>query len=321
MEDELQTKLFLLRKEQRKKQEELTTLNKNISQAQQKHQERLEELATLLNVEAEAEKINAAVTSRQTKQNELDTEINQKSASLRTLQRTTQELEYKKQSLEGEIQERLQIKDYATELEAGIAFQQSQKAFLEKEVSEKQERLALADALTEFLTRNSIYDFNRICSHIESIKKLREESTHPFGFLLPVIKEETRSLALKVFEGDLVSQAEHRELLQRYQDLKKEKRELETKAAELETKYEEIKGNFEHVKREQQLLEAIKANFEAHPTNLAEIKNWVLWNFNSEIEKRVDERFNAYAAGTYGLLDFVAKKITDTFSNQQKGQQ
>jgi hypothetical protein len=61
--------------------------------------------------------------------------------------------------------------------------------------------------------------------------------------------------------------------------------------------------------------------FEAQFTTLEELKNWTLSTFNKEIERRANEKFNAIATGTYGVLDFVTKKITSRFSNQQSGQQ
>lgn len=319
--DELQVEISSLREERSIEQDALSTLRENSHQLQQKYQEGLTTLATLLKVETEAGRINEALAFRTAKQHELDVEIGQKEEVFQILQQCNQTLENKNQSLKGQILDKLKIRDYTTELETAIAFQESEKAFLEKENCEKRERLALADAITGFLTRIPTYDFNLFHFHVETIKRLREKDTQSPRLMLPIVEEQTRAEALKVFEKDLVSTQQHRGLIEKYENCERDRFELEKKAQELEAKNEEAKRNLECTATEKQLLEAIKINFEGRSTTLTEARTWVLSTFTEEIERRADEKFNVAAAATYGGLDFVFKKIEGKFSNQQRGQQ
>lgn len=319
--DNLQAEISSLREERSREQDTLSTLRENSHQLQQKNQEGLEALATLLKVKAEAERINEALASMVAKQHELDVEIAQKQQAIQTLQQRNQALENKNQSIEIEILGKLRIRDYTTELETAIAAQKSEKTLLEKENCEKRGRLALADVMTEFLTRIPTCDFNLFYFHVETIKTLREKGTNSYGLQLPTIEEQTRALALKVFEGDLVSKNQHRELMQKYEDCKRGKCALETRVSELEAKNEETQRHLECTTREKQLLEALKMNFDGRPTTLTELRNWTLSIFSEEIERKVGERLIALGVGAYGVLDFTLKKLTSKFSNQQRGQQ
>jgi hypothetical protein len=281
--DALQVEISSLQKDRGEEQTELSTLSENNRQLQQKYQEGLATVAQLLKVEATAKGINEGLALRATEMRKLDTEIAQRRQTIASLE--------------------------------------SEKVFLEKENGEKRERLALADTVTKFLAAIPEYNFDRFHYHVETIKRLREEGTHAPGLALPLIEEEARSEALKVFEGDLVSKRQHKELMEKYESCERARSELEKKVQEHEAKYEETKRDLEYTSRQRQLLETLRINFEGRSTTLAELRNWALSVFQEEIERKADEKFNALAAATYGGIEFIGRKIASMFSNHRSGQQ
>ena len=70
---------------------------------------------------------------------------------------------------------RFKIKNYETELEEAITNLEEQKTSLDKELAEKKDKLALGDTVTDFFIRETDYDFDKYCSFIDYVKKLRRE--------------------------------------------------------------------------------------------------------------------------------------------------
>lgn len=218
----------------------------------------------------------------------------------------------RKQTLEREVSDRLKVNDYTTQCKAAIADLEGQKLSLVKEINESREKHALADTLTNFLTRKSDYDFNQFFFYVEKIKKMSAREgkiSHP-NLQVAIIEEQIRSLALKAFQGDLVSKEKYAELLHEKENIQNTKRELETKISDLEASLGEEKKNLESASREKSLLEAIKADFEGRSTTLGELKNWVLSTFNEEIEKRVAEKLMTFGVAAFKGLEFAYRKIT-----------
>ena len=148
----------------------------------------------------------------QKKLDKLRIEVAGAQGHLQTLQQHAQELENRNQAKEREILDKLKIDDHTTLLVTAIASLQDQMLSLSKETSKKRERLALADTIAEFLTRMPTYDFNHLFYLVQSIKQIREKGTCQPNLQLSTTGEQTRILALKVFEGDLASKTEYKAL-------------------------------------------------------------------------------------------------------------
>jgi len=281
-------------------QKNFRDLIKKIRETREKDQEVLTRMAILLQTEAKIEKIIEALAVRETKLHQQDIKISENQAKLKTLQTNNQELENRNATIEQEIKDKLKINNCVTELRTAIAT-------LEKESFEKRDRLALADTITNFLTRQSSYDFAIFYTHVQYIKYVRERGFPSWSGGLPILEEKVRMLALKAFEGDLVSKID-------YQELRSQKNDLEIKYAEKDNELEEAKRQLECATSENKILEAIKLSFEGAIFNIGELRNWVVQIYYDEIEKRTNEKFNILAAGTSGILDFISNKI----SNKEK---
>ena len=109
-------------------------------------------------------------------------------------------------------------------------------------------------------------------------------------------------LALKAFEGDIVSITD-------YQELQSQKSDLEIKYAEENKELEETRRQLECTINKNRILEAIKLSFDGRSSSVGELRNWVAQVYYDEIEKRANEKCNILAAGTSGVLDFIYDKI------------
>lgn len=288
----------------------LATENRRVEQARQTEKTVLARTAVLLEVESTVENVTDALVTKQKELARIELEIPEKKAQRQGLEQQVQELQDRKAFVEKEVQDRLKIKGYATQLQSAVTNLETQKLSLEKENSQKRERLALADTITNFLTKQTTYDFDRLYSNVQLIKKIRESRTYQTSLNLPVSEEETRLLALKAFEGDLASKKDYQTLLNEKENSEKTQREREARIVQLESDLRQSEKNRESTLHEKQFLETVRINFGGRPTTLGEAKNWLVSTYRKEIQKRADEKFKAGAAVTYGALDFVFKKIT-----------
>ena len=160
-------------------------------------------------------------------------------AQLYSIKEETLKLDNKNKTTEHEIQIKLGIRDYVTQLQTAVGNLKREKESLERENYSKRERLALADTMTDFLTRQPSYDFDRFYSNVQLIKKMREAGTTRPNLVLSTVEEETRLLALKVFQGDLVSKKDFEALSDNKQECEKDKKDFETKVKQLELKLQE----------------------------------------------------------------------------------
>lgn len=304
--------LSSLKKETYATKQNLETLKREERETQERIQQELILLSRLLEVETEGRTIKEALDSKRKELKMLEPKVEEETQRLQKNKKQNQELENRKQILENEIKERLQIKNYLNETQPALDMLEHWKALLQKENQQNEEKLALADTVTNFLTRQAPYDFNIFYAYVQNIAYVRERGFPSWPGALPILEEKVRALALKAFEGNLVSTMDHREL-------QSPKNDLEIKVAEKDKKLEETKRQLECANNKIKILEAIKLNFEGRPVTLAELQNWVVQIFYDEIEKRANEKHNLLAAGTSGILDFIFHKIRKKETPQQSG--
>ena len=281
-----------LRTEESKTTERLETFKTQVKEQKKELEVTVAALAEMLRVKANVEDMNKAINMRVQKLHNLE-------GALSATETEIQQLERKKQDLEREVKDILKIKNYAVELNKALSNLQKQKFTLEKELAEKSERLTLADTITNFLTRQPTYDFNRFYSMVETVKKMRARS--PLRVLLPRIEEKVRMQALLAFKGDLVPKPLFRRVLNQRETLARKNIELEKKL-----KFKEDK--LTDTEREKETLAKIKVYVEGGPRTLKELREWTVAFFKEEIERRANEKYDALAAAAYGALDWIQKK-------------
>jgi hypothetical protein len=281
-----------------------------VAGVQRKEVEELVKLGQLLNVEAEAEKVTEALGVREARLGNLDSEMAEKQAQIQSLQQRAQELQDKNKNTEREIKVKLGINDYATQVLAALEKLQCQRLSPEKEIEMKREKIAVADTITAFLTKQTTHDFNRFHSYVQMIETMRDSGEYKTSLHLTIAEEQTRTLALEAFKGLLTTTADYSIMQYQKQESDKTITRLDTKASQLESQLKDTENKLESALKEKQFTEAVRANFEGRITTVAEIKNLIISMFNEEVQRRADEKFNAGAAVTYGVLDFVHKKIT-----------
>jgi len=300
--------------EQRREEGRLIESNRKLRKEADEQKARLDatvsRLAEILKVTVDVEEINKAIHAKNEELANLDTSISTKSEKLKNMNSEIEELKVQKQRLEHEVEGILKIKNFAMEVQKAITDLEQRKTALDKEVTEKSDRIALGDTVTNFLTRQPTYDFNRFYSMVEDLKKAREDKSSPFGPLLPRIEESIRMQALKAFEGDLVSKTEFKALWDLKEEHRKEKKELGSNVENLEALLQRKDEELASVKKEKEISEDIKVYVEGSQKTLKELKEWILAKYEEEIERRANEKFNKQAARTYGLVDWVSKKIT-----------
>lgn len=274
--------------------EKLETLKTEVNRQNIKLEGTVASLAEILRVKANVEDMNKAINARAQKLHNLEIALSIKQTKI-------QELERKKKNLEREVEDTLKIKNYAVELKKAVTDLEQQKSIVEKEVTHNKDRIALADTITNFLKRQPTYDFNRLYSMVETVKRTREDKSSPCGPLLPRIEEGIRMQALEAFKGDLVPKFV-------FQRVSKQKEEIENKSIELEKKLELKTEKLTHAEREIEMLEKINAYVEGGPRTLKELREWMVAIFKEEIERRANEKYDALAAGTRGVLGWIHNK-------------
>ena len=60
--------------------------------------------------------------------------------------------------------------------------------------------------------------------------------------------------------------------------------------------------------REKETLEKIKVYVEGGPRTLKELREWTVAVFKEEIERGANEKYDAWAAVSHGVLDWIQKK-------------
>jgi cation transport regulator ChaC len=316
-----QSSLSKLNKLVDEEQNRLQVLREETTQAEENNKQTLARSSVLLQVEAEAEKVVDALGVKQKELDGLHSEIAVEQERLHTLQQHGQELANRNEAVESEICGKLGITDYASQVAAAIADKERKNLLFEEENRRNQERLALADTMGDFFVRMPNYDFNRLSSYFESLKKARETRSLQPQAQIPELEEEIRTMALKVFEGDLVSKRDYKRLWGETEELKKMKIAEEMKVPELEARLEKVTRSLERAQSDNRILEAVKVNFEGRTTTIREIRDFVLSIFSEGIRKSAEERHNATAAAVHGLLDFAADKIAHWVRNRTGGNQ
>lgn len=281
----------------------LEELKKEIQEQWKKHEAAVACLTEILRVTADVEAINQAIEARNKELADLETAFDKKRMTLETLDSEVGELERKKQTLAKEVEGILGIKNYALEHEKAISDQRKEKSVLENDTAKKKDKIALADTITNFLTRQPTWDFNRFYSMVETVKRTREDPSSPLKPLLPRIEEEVRMQALQAFKGDLVPKLLFRRVCNR-------KGEIEKKNGELEKKLKLAENKRAYFERENQMLEKIEAYVEGKPRTFKELREWTIFICDKEIERRANEKYYALAAATHGTLDWIHRKIT-----------
>ncbi len=291
-----------LREEIGRKMETLKVLHQEENDVQEEVQQKLTLLSSLLEVENEGVTIREALDSAREKLCALAMNVEEREQNLQFIRQAIHETEIEKLNLEEEITEMLNIKDYVEEKQAAIARLEDRETYLEEEVNRKSDRLALADTITNFLTRQPSYDFTAFHAYVQSIKYAKERGHLSWPGGSPILEEKVRMLALKAFEGNLVSTLD-------YQELQSQKSELEEKVASKEKELKETRRQLEHITNENAILGALKLRFEGQSSTLQELNDWVAQIYNDQIENRANEKCKIIAAGTSGILDFIHSKI------------
>lgn len=238
---------------------------------------------------------------------------------LEIIRSETQKLTANKKTLQHEIEELLQIKDYVLQHKSAIANLEKQKTLLEKEMAKKSDRIALADTITNFLTRQSSYDFNRFYSMVETIKRAREEKSSPLKPFIPRIEEDIRMQALEAFEGDLVSRRQHEHLRDERNEYRTGCEQRDKKIEELEGKVKANQEKIHCLENENEILGKIKVRAQEGEFALEELKEWLIREMEKEFEKRVRAtKFDPLVARTYGILEWIADKIANKKSGRSE---
>jgi len=300
--DAYNARIFELNEKTTQQHQTLLTLQKEAKLEQEEKERVLTKLGLLLRVEPEAKSVVDALGAKQKQLLNLNEEIMQKKDYLQNQQQREEEIEAGIQILEGEIQDKLGINNYVAQLKTGIAA-------LESRTRELQEKIATADTVTNFLLKNS-FDFDRLYSYFEVLKRIRAGTSQPAVYTA-IVEEEIRNLALKAFDGQLMTKKEQAELL-----IGQEKQ-RET-ITELEAKLEEKTKELGSAKNTIGILEAIKTDFEGRHSTLRELEKWVSSTYHDLIEKRAEEKHDAVAAATAGALDFVSQKVSSLMRKQSK---
>jgi chromosome segregation ATPase len=314
---ELQTILLTLRTEKSKATEELKGLKEEIGKDRTRLEAEVASLAKTLRVKSNVEEINKAIINKEEKLQNLEAAIvtkqntlEGKNSEIQESESKIQELSQKKQGLEGEIEETLKIRSYVTELKAAVADLETQISSSKKQAEEMKERMALADTITNFLTRAPNYDFSRFYSMVESVKRIREDKSNSFSTSLPRTEENIRMLAIEAFHGDLVSKLQYGQVVKYKEEYKEGNIERDATIQELQSKLRAKEDELAIQKQETNTLGTIKVNFEGGQKTIAELRELTKTMFAEEIEKRATEKYNALAAGVTGIINWVDNKIT-----------
>jgi len=306
----LKTTMSKLRREELEIKGRLGGLQEQVDQQRGRHEAAVLSLAEILRVKASVDEINSAIEAKNNELADLETVVAREQRKLETLNSEIEELERNRQSLEHEVEKTLNIKNYAVQIKKAIADLEQQESGLEKEIAEKKERIALADTITNFLTRQTTYDFNLLRSMVETVKRIREDKSSPLKFLLLRTEEKIRMQALKAFEGDTVSKIEHEMLWKRKEEYRKGIIERDEKITELEIELKRKDDDLAHVQKEKKNLEKIKVYVEGGQRTVNEIREWTKDTCEEEIERRANEEFDKLAAGAKGALEWIHGKIT-----------
>ena len=259
-------------------------------------------VAQMLGVKADVIEMNKAINAIAEKLQNLEIAVGKEEVVLEDKQLEISKLEGKKQNLEHEVEGVLKIQNYATEHKTAIAGLEQKKGALEKECAEKSAKIALGETITNFLTRLPAADFNKFYSTVEWVKRVREERSSSFKFMLPRTEEGIRMKALEAFKGDLVDKTTYDVVYAHKEKYRKENIDLKI---ELDKKDSELAS----VRKQNEFLEKLKVYVEGEQRSFKDLKNWVILVFNKEIERRVNERYDSGVAVTKGIADLIGEKL------------
>lgn len=273
----------------------LDSLQEEKRHAELRIEQEVAKLSLLLSVAPVADKVVDALGSKQKELEKLNAGILQEQDRLQDLRQQVQGMENRMRILDREIQDKVGISDYVTQLKTGIAAIESRKLGLEKEASEKQAKIAVADTMTNFLLR-SPYDIGQFCSHVEMLRRMKAETSQP-ALYVAIAEEEIRDIAMEAFAGHLMTKKERAELLVEQEKQKEKTAELnariETLGVELEGTSKQLIG----VNNTVGVLEAVKVTFEGRCIALGELRSWVCWIYGHEIERKVNDKLESLAVG------------------------
>ena len=183
----------------------------------------------VINASAENQRIKDAISAAQANLDRLNADIQSAANRYNEVQLATKEEENKRQSVMRETEGIFGIKNFATEYQNALALKYELNLSLDEELEKKKDRLALADAVTDFLTRQSKYDFDRFYSLVKEIGKIRNEEYSPFKPAISSLEDSVRFQALNVFNGDIYFNAPLKTLWETNNRLIKENFELRNK--------------------------------------------------------------------------------------------
>jgi len=298
-----------LRKEELEIKGRLGDLQEQVDQQRKRLEAAVLSLAEILRVKASVEEINKAIKARNRELAGLETAVTKEQRKFETLYAKVEELERNKQSLERGIEKALNIKNYAFQIKKTIVDLEQKSSGLDKEIAEKKERIALAVTITNFLKRQTTYDFNLFYSMVKTVKRIREDKSSPLKSLLPRTEEIIRMQALKAFEGDIVSQIEYKILWKRKEQYRKGNIERDEKITKQELELKRKDDKLIHLQKQKKILENIKVYVEGEQRTIKEIREWTKVICEDEIEKKANEKFHKQAARTKGTLEWIHGKI------------
>ena len=274
-------------------------------------------LADVLGVKAETEEISKAIEALRKKRADLDDQVSREEKALKEIEgkiteltRQLQTLRDGKAKVEREIVERLKIKNYETELEEAITNLEQQKTGLDKELAEKKDKLALGDTVTDFFTRKTDYDFDKYCSFIDYVKKLRQEDGQKYAKLIAISMEKIRTETVEDLKQDWIFRELNETLWDWKEKLRKERGTLEGKVTTLEKNLAGKNDEVESLRTRVKLLEDVKVFVDGQPKTMAEIEEHVKSCLKQEIKKRGNEEFDRERARMQGLADWIYDKVT-----------
>jgi len=230
-------------------------------------------------------------------------------ADLRNIQNQLAESNHEKENLDLEINERLKIKNFVAEVQEEIDRLKQEKISLEENVAQRREEVALLETLKNFYVRQTQYDFWRFYYWVEMLKYIRELKPETPQIIIAQTENDIRQQALQVFKDYLVPKSEFEALEIEKNKIATENNQLKSEAQELKNSVKTRDAELTTLTNENQLLAKIKLTVESGQTTLKSLRDWMILQYNEEIGRRADEKYNATAAAAYGTIQWISEKV------------